>query len=45
MFVEKKKYYKVICINWIGEGNKDLYVNDEENFYMEIKFFMWFCVY
>lgn len=38
---EKKKHYKAIRTNWIGEGNKDFYANDEENPYTEIKPFMW----
>jgi len=38
---EKKKHYKAIRTNWIGEGNKHFYANDEENPYTEVKPFMW----
>lgn len=38
---DKKKHYKAIRTNWIGEGNKDFYANDAENPYTEIKPFMW----
>lgn len=38
---EKKKHYKAIRTNWIGEGNKHFYANDAENPYTEIKPFMW----
>ncbi len=38
---EKKKHYKAVRTNWLGEGNKDFYANDEENPYTEIKPFMW----
>lgn len=38
---ERKKHYKAVRTNWIGEGNKDFYANDEENPYTEIKPFMW----
>lgn len=38
---EKKKHYKAVRTNWIGEGNKNFYANDEENPYTEIKPFMW----
>ena len=38
---EKKKYYKSIRTNWVGEGNKNFYANDVENPYTEIKPFLW----
>jgi len=38
---DKKKHYKAVRTNWLGEGNKDFYANDEENPYTEIKPFMW----
>ncbi len=38
---ERKKHYKAGRTNWIGAGNKDLYANDLENPYTEIKPFMW----
>ncbi len=38
---DKKKYYKNIRTGFVGEGNKHLYSNDEENPYTEVKPFMW----
>jgi len=28
---ERAKHYKAVRMNWIGEGNKDLYANDAKN--------------
>jgi len=38
---EKKKHYKSVRSNWLGEGNKDFLANDAENPYTEVKPFLW----
>ncbi|MEM8892508.1 MAG: NAD(P)-binding protein, partial [Bacteroidota bacterium] len=38
---ERKKHYKAVRSNWLGEASKKFWANDEENPYTEIKPFMW----
>ncbi|HKK74956.1 MAG TPA: GMC family oxidoreductase [Saprospiraceae bacterium] len=38
---DRKKHYKTVRSNWVGEGMKKWLANDAENPYTEIKPFMW----